>query len=480
MSQSVIRHDPSLLLHFCDAGDAQRRNLLSVSRFRASALLLLWGTLLLVGTRPGFGQVSPAEILNLQLRAAEQTYFRQLEALNRAIRSTKFPFTFLLSRYVGLDPQHQVEGDTRGLEFVKFHERVVLKITGNYNAAYNADLLTQNQRASHAFNEVIAPILQLVPEEIPAQLACDAVGFEISYHVRRRNRSYDYEGKEILVVVLNKADAFSYFKLSNDSDRQDVLNRSEIFLNGENFGLALAERDSLNVEALERSVLHKPQHASDSDPASTADTDRRLSRINEDLRLGLPRPDAQTSTTRPASPSISPRPGPDRAEAQAAPGAAPGSADAERLEAKYKAQIDVLAREGLAKFHFVDYAPPSFAIFRNHVVLQLTLRNPQRFEKESTSIYKRAAQSFDLFLAPLLKAILEKVPDGEEFDTLDITILNELASSSKASSEATEFICPIRPLRQFTEAEITNQELVDQSVVLVNGVRIALNLQQVE
>jgi len=29
-------------------------------------------------------------------------------------------------------------------------------------------------------------------------------------------------------------------------------------------------------------------------------------------------------------------------------------------------------------------------------------------------------------------------------------------------------------------AEITNQQLLDQSVILVNGVRIALNLQLVE
>jgi hypothetical protein len=33
---------------------------------------------------------------------------------------------------------------------------------------------------------------------------------------------------------------------------------------------------------------------------------------------------------------------------------------------------------------------------------------------------------------------------------------------------------------QFVNADITNQQLLDQSVILVNGVRIALNLQLVE
>jgi len=48
------------------------------------------------------------------------------------------------------------------------------------------------------------------------------------------------------------------------------------------------------------------------------------------------------------------------------------------------------------------------------------------------------------------------------------------------SSEAAEYICSMETLRRFTEYEITNQELVNQSLVLVNGVRSALNLQQVE
>jgi len=59
-------------------------------------------------------------------------------------------------------------------------------------------------------------------------------------------------------------------------------------------------------------------------------------------------------------------------------------------------------------------------------------------------------------------------------------VLNQLAPGPKGSSEAIEFICPRQALRQFADAEITNQQLIDQSVVLVNGVRIALNLQLVE
>src|SRR5712692_1751927 len=128
--------------------------------------LALCGAWLGSGAAAGFAQVSPAEILNPQLKALEETYLPQLKTLNRAIGSTKFPFPFVLSRYVGLDPEQQSGTDRRGLEFIKFHDRVVLKVTGNYNAAYNADLLTQNERASRTFREVIVPLLQLVTRAV--------------------------------------------------------------------------------------------------------------------------------------------------------------------------------------------------------------------------------------------------------------------------------------------------------------------------
>jgi len=140
----------------------------------------------------------------------------------------------------------------------------------------------------------------------------------------------------------------------------------------------------------------------------------------------------------------------------------------------------------VAKFHFVDYAPPSFVVFRNRIYLQITLRNPRNFDPHAGSIYKRAAQSFDLFLAGQLKSVLEKVPQGAEMEGLDITLLIQFSgkpaarSASSASSEAIEFALPLKALRQFLDADITNQQLLDQSIVLVNGVRIALNLQQVE
>lgn len=419
--------------------------------------MLVFGTLMLTGPQAGFGQVSPAEIRDPQLETVEKTYLPQLISLNRAIGSTKFSYPFRLRRYLGQRQLKLISADTRGVEFVKFDGRVVLKISGDYHAAYNAELLTKNQRASRVFEDTIIPILRLIPAQIPANVPCDGMGFEIAYNLRTVTKNYDYEGTEMLVVVFDKADAFSFLK-SNETTRQEILNRSLVYVDNQEFGLALVERDPFPARNLDRSAWYHHQPAPPSDtaqdkPASTHGAELASAGSNRGLagqQSGVVSTSAVTSS------------------------------DLKRLQARYQKPLDALAKEGFTKFHFVDYAPPSFVEFRGRIYLQVTLRNPQHFDIETTSIYKRAAQSFDLFLAPQLKGVLEKVPASAALEGLDLTVLNQLASKSTPSSEAIEFACPIKPLREFINAEITNQELIKQSVVLVNGERIVLDLQRVE
>jgi hypothetical protein len=420
------------------------------------------------GGTSGLAQVNPVEILNPRLKAAEQAYLTRLTTLNRVISEMRFPFPFWLSRYAGLDPKEQNGSDTRGLEFVNFHDRLVLKLTGNYNAAFNADLLTANQRSNRVFDEVIVPIIRLLPSHFSAADNFDDFGFEIAFHVRRKAKGYEVEGKEILVVVLEKADAFAYSLAQQDSKRQEVLNRSGIYLDAKPFGLALGEREPFNVETLERSVSRpRPPVASGMQPAATEPSEANLSAVRDIVDQI---PILQRSSVR-----VDPKPEPKTTLASV-----PTQADADALQKKYESALDQLSKEGATRFHFVDYAPPSIVAVRKQLYLQISLRNPESFNSDETSIYKRAARSFDLFLAPLLNPILGKVPGDGEISGLDITVLNDLTAKASHSSEAIEFICPLKALRQFGALEITNQALLDQSLILVNGVRIALNLQQVE
>ena len=428
------------------------------SNNRFSAAMIAACTLLsLFWAARSYAQVSPEEILNPELKVLEQTHLHKLSEINQTVRLLTYPFPFSLSRYLESDKKSRAAIDGRGLEFVNFHDRVLLKVTGNYAAAFDADRLSPNQRTSTVFNDVVYQILEVLPHYFASSNDFDAVGFEICYHVRRKAPHYEYEGKEILVAVLSKVDALRYVKAPTDSERQEILNRSEIFLDGKPFGLALNGSEPLDVATLQRSVRqptgNKTQQAQQSNDPTNFERIAGETKINS-----------------------------DSANVEASQKAAPARtlADAELLETKYKSQIEALAAAGLAKYHFVQYAPPSFAVFRNQIVLQLTLRNPNTFDKEATSIYKRAARSFDLFLAPQLKSMLESIPDDSDIGDIDITIINDLAATPTHSSEALEFVCPLKALRKFADADITNQELINQSVILVNGARINLNLQQVE
>jgi cell division septation protein DedD len=450
--------------------------LVPLCRFSSCKLFLAIGLAVTFSASPASSQVSPSEILNPDLRALEESYFQQLKSINQSIAKTKFPFPLYLSRYVGLDPAHQAEADSRGLEFVRFQDRAILKVTGNYNAAYDTTRLNRNERAAATFRTVVLPILEQVTAVLPKDLACDGIGFEISHHTHTKDRTYDYEGKEILVVVLDREDAWALSLAATDRERQEIVNRSKVYVSGAEFGLSLLERDPLNVQGLPRSVPAKPDSTSTARSSTLAG---RSSLLNSNLPPAPVTPTVPAPEV-PAPPSVGPvLPGPKTVDAPPA-SPPPTQADADRLDARYQVQLAAFAKQGAAKFHFVDYAPPTFVVFHDQMALQLTLRNSIQFGPGRGSIYKRAAQSFDLFLAPLLKDLSDRISPDLEFQLYDFSVLNKLSPGPKGTSEAIEFICPRTALRQFVNAEITNQQLLDQSFILVNGVRIALNLQLVE
>ncbi len=412
-------------------------------------------------------QISPNEIRNPDLKALETEYFSQLKSMNQAIVRLHFLFPFYLSRYVGVEPAKQAESDSRGLEFVKFHDRIVLKVTGNYSAAYNTEKLTRNERASQTFRDVILPALQVITQTISPDGRFDSIGFEISYHARERNKSFDYEGKETLVIVFDLKDAFVISQSTNDASRQDILNRSLIYIGGEEYGLNLLDRDPTVVDTQSRSKSKKIDASS---TAAATTSMSRLSHTNPNLVPSDSVPVLDSFAGAKAKPDLS----------EAKPAATPE--DVEKLEAKYHSRLVTLANEGKTKFQFVDYDPPAFVVINKQMALQMTLRNTLRFDPEKSSIYKRAAQTFDLFLAPKMKDILDQVPEDAPIDFYNFSVVNALpfTSNGKERSEALEYLCPKSFVRKFANAEITNQELIDKSQVLVNGVRIALNLQLVE
>lgn len=414
------------------------------ARFLNAARKLITVGLLLGLTTLTFAQVSPVELLNPKLKADEAQYLPLLQSLQQSIATTNFPFPFRLARNPNAKLGQRAASDSNGIEFVYFQGREVLKISGIYKAAFNARLLSKNERASRTFQDVVVPILRLLQQQIPANIDCDAIGLEIVYDTRDANNAYDYEGQESLTVVFDRKDAFAYPNASANAERQEILNRSDIYVDGKDFGLALGQRDPLNVQALERSVPRQARQRSYSLPASIAPTSA--------VSVATSKPDSNSPPT---------------------------SVNAMRLQARFQTQLNAMVQEDGVKLHLAPSVPPSFEIYGDRTVLHLTLQNTLSFERSTSSIYKRAAQSFDLFLAPELKGLLQKLPANAKYDTLDFSVFNRLGTE-KTPSETVDYICSLNSVRSFVENKITSQDLINQSIVLVNGVRIALNLQLVE
>ena len=83
----------------------------------------------------------------------------------------------------------------------------MLKITGNYFAAYSAELMKPEERARQTYQDVILPLLRAAVPALEKADAPQAFAFEISHHVRKKVLGVSSEGTENVVLILPKASA---------------------------------------------------------------------------------------------------------------------------------------------------------------------------------------------------------------------------------------------------------------------------------
>jgi hypothetical protein len=416
---------------------------MTLLRKKSSAFRIFSLAALALSASFAFSQVSPTEVKNPRAKADEQKYMPQLVSLQKSIGSANFPFTFRLARYLDAKPGQRAAIDSNGLEFVVFQGKVVLKVSAFYRVAFDSVQVTQNGRASQTLRQAVLPVLQMITEQMPQNYDYDAVGFEILYDARDKSGAFDYEGREVLTAVFGRDDAFALTHATTDEERQEILNRSDLFVNGKEFAVGLGQTDPLDRATLDRTAP-KPtvQHASFT-PANTV---------------------------RPITAAIS-------GDIAPAPSPRPGDLDAAGLQRKLQAEVTAVRDGDEAKTAVQEAVLPALESSGEQRVLHYTMQNTLSFDSGHSSIYKRAAQSFDLFLAPELKEISKHVPADSSVNALHFSVLNQLGAGK---NETVEFIFPIDAMRSFVENKITTQDLINKSMVLVNGVRIGVDLQLVE
>ncbi len=422
---------------------------MSTALFRK--LIAFCSALMLVAPLPG--QVRPDHILNPRLKADEAEFLPQLELLQESIQAQHFMYPFQFAGYIHSRHGRSFDAEGDGIECMYFNDMEIIKVSGVYKAAYSASSLSENERAAKTLEDVVVPILQLAAKEFSQRAPGNGIGVEVVYNTRDRENAYDYEGHEVITAIFDWRDVFAYVQTDDAEVRQEILNRSGIYVNGKAFGVALHRRDPLPLEALERSV---PRALRDSKDAVSSQTFTAAS-LHQPYRMpSLPVASTVTeSPTRAASESV------------------------ESEELRFKKQLDAMAIRDKVKLHLDADAPPKFEQYGDQVALHVTLRNPLSYAQSTTSIYKRSAQGLDLVIAPELKALLDEIPSGASFSLLHFTLARE-SGAGLADAENIEYICPVDSVRLLVANKITSQDLVDHSRIMVNSVPIRIDLQLVE
>jgi len=416
---------------------------------------------LLLALVAGRAQVlAPEEIRDPQLRALQQKYRSELKLIPSAAAAHSFPYHFYFSRKLDLEEKAQQQSDQRAIQFDRYQDRVVLKITGNYFVSYSDELLKPEDRARLTFENVMLPLLRAAVQALEKADVPQAFAFEISHHVRRRMLGVPGERIENVVFVIPKASAQRLVASADPQVRIAAVLEGEAFLNA--VPISFLPRPE---ETAQEMPPPQPPPATIAAPpvAALAPTvSSRLvkgSGVSNAAAKAVSEPRDQVSPARERSPDA-----------------------IKALQTAYQPTLDRMVQELSSQAHFVSYAPPAFIPFHNGVYLQLSLTTtlPQTL---AGSQYRQAALSFDEHVAHLIRPVLGYFKDIRgDFDGIDFSTTVRLAAGqgSDGSPMAVEFIVPLKLLSNYADFDSTGQQLIDASFILINGERVSLSLQAAE
>jgi hypothetical protein len=372
--------------------------------------------------------LSPAEIADPSLRELQQAHLDELHAITAAIAKHEFPYRFSFSRKLDLSEKDQARNDQRAIQFDKFQGQTVLKITGNYFAAYSAERMTGEERIRRTYQDVMLPILEASASALAHADVPDAFALEISHHVIRTVMGQRTEIAENAVLILPKAAAMRLLDAKDEAARIATAQDGVAYLNGSPISIFPSERKDPPVVRV-AAVVAPPAAA-----------------VKPAVEPAIPAPHAPPSGT--------------------------------KLEDVYRDAIARMTKDLDSQAHFVAYAPPEFVPFRGGKYLELPM-SAALSAGDSGSQYKLAALAFDRHVGHLIRPVLAYFKDSADFAGFNFSTTVRVAGEGDAS-ESVEFILPLAALRRYALYNLTGQQLLDAGVVLINGERAGLDLQVAE
>lgn len=415
--------------------------------------------------------VSPVEIKDPELRALQQQYLNDLNLAGRDIVATPFEYPFYLSRKLDLDKTQQEHADQRSIRFDKYEGKTVIAVTGNYFAAYSTPKIKPEERARNTFLNVVMPVLQAAVPRFQNNQRVQGYAVEISHHILGKAMGVAMERPENLMVFVPQAAAIKLLAAKDEDGRQAALMQGESYLNAQPISIWLNGKGP-------QSAADAPEANSSSDGQSTA------SQSGVEV-VPSGNGTAQLPGTSPI-PTILPKP----KEPPAPPARDTSPETLATLQVSSQELLNQIVKEMDPQIHFVAYAPPKFVAFRQGIYLELSL-NSDLPASAAGSRYKLAATAFDDHVAHLIRPLLAYFKDTQNKDTQDkdeqkfdgigfSTTVHLATKTAPSTSEAVEFFFPFSSLRCYEKYDCTGQQLLDAGTVLINGERVALDLQIAE
>lgn len=388
-------------------------------------------------------------------RQLQKQYFAQLQELSKDAGALHFPYPFYFSQTLDIDEVRQKQLPQGSIRFDQFNGQTVLAISGNYYISYSAELLNRNQRARKTYEDVVVPLLKAAVARVDHGVPFDAYAFEVSHHVRRKMMKVNTEGAENLMILFPRAIAARLVRAKDAESQQSALLESEVYLNGEPFTLWLAGDDA--PDDVRDAYLARHGHNDQKKTSLAAEPPEPGTLVSSSLvpesELGR-----MVRERKNAPHDVSP-------------------VKLQKLQTTYEGALQRLVPELKQQAHFVDYAPPAFIAFHDGAYLQLNM-NTDLEQPAGSSQYRIAAMAFDGHISHMLRPVGKYFHDNPQFDGVDFT--TTVHQSAQPTSISVEFVVPFSALACYEKYDCTGQELINRSIVLINGERVALDLQRAE
>src|SRR5579862_2466113 len=302
---------------------------------------LLLAVLLALSVSPGQAQVlSPPEILDTGMRTLQERHLADLKAVGVAVTAHPFPFHFYFSRKLDIPEDVQKGSDQRSIQFARYRDLTVVKITGNYYGAYSDERMKKEERLRRTYQDVLLPILREAVPRLENEPELQAFALEVSHHVRQKVLGVSAERPENIALVAPKAVAARMVAAQTVNEQKAAGVAAEVYVNGQPATLWPGE---------------KPVVAEAGQPAA-AETHPVNSPVPTYNAVRLPGA-LQVAPIYPA-----PAPAPAAVDSVPSQGRAPDALPA--MQVSYQPALDRIVKELDKEAHFVPYTPPTFIEFR--------------------------------------------------------------------------------------------------------------------